>query len=65
MSTHVSPFTRMFPSDVGRLIFEEAAADDKRTALQLPLVSRQVQSWSVANRIDQIRFTYSHVLFSN
>jgi len=37
----------MFPSELERLIFEEAAVNDKQTALRLALVSRQVQAWSV------------------
>jgi hypothetical protein len=37
----------MFPLDIERLIFEQAARDDTRTALNLVLVCRSIQSWSV------------------
>ena len=40
-------FTFSFPWDIERLIFEEAATDDIRTALQLALIARYVQSWYV------------------
>jgi hypothetical protein len=43
----VSPFSFTFPLDIERIIFEEAAMDDTQTALQLALVSRRVQCWSV------------------
>src|SRR6202050_2792096 len=48
MSTQAaSSFILSFPWDIERLIFEEAARDDRQTALRLAFVSRNVQSWSV------------------
>ncbi|KAJ7437791.1 hypothetical protein B0H11DRAFT_2106294 [Mycena galericulata] len=38
-------YTFSFPEDLERLIFEQAAADDRRTACRLALVARRVQSW--------------------
>jgi len=42
---HKSSYVFLFPEDIERLIFEQAAEDDKRTALQLVLVARRVQQW--------------------
>ena len=35
------------PDDIARLIFEQAALDDQKTALNLVLVARRVQHWYV------------------
>ncbi|KIM72746.1 hypothetical protein PILCRDRAFT_829585 [Piloderma croceum F 1598] len=46
MSAQSAPtFESAFPLDVERLIFEEAACNDIRSAVQLALVCRRVQSW--------------------
>jgi hypothetical protein len=46
MFVHAAPtFVFTFPSDIERLIFEDAAGDDRQTALHLALVSRYVQRW--------------------
>jgi hypothetical protein len=47
MSTQSAPpFSFSFPLDVERIVFEEAARSDIRSAVQLALVCRRVQSWS-------------------
>ncbi|KAJ7490263.1 hypothetical protein B0H11DRAFT_1017811 [Mycena galericulata] len=40
-----TPYTFSFPEDLERLIFEQAASDDRTTACRLALVARRVQSW--------------------
>lgn len=40
-----------FPVDIERLIFEEAASENKHTATQLALVSRDVQQWYVQQKL--------------
>ncbi|KAJ7437783.1 hypothetical protein B0H11DRAFT_2206404 [Mycena galericulata] len=39
------PYTFSFPEDLERLIFEQAASDDRTTACRLALAARRVQSW--------------------
>ncbi|KAG6908571.1 hypothetical protein DXG01_004129 [Tephrocybe rancida] len=41
----MSSLTPVLPRDILRLVFEQAALDDKKDALKLVLVSRQVQHW--------------------
>jgi hypothetical protein len=45
-------FVCTFPHDIQRLIFEQAAFSDKRTAPRLALISRQVHGWSVMKLIN-------------
>jgi hypothetical protein len=56
-----SSFIFSFPWDIERLIFEEAAGDDRQTALRLAFVSKNVQSWSVS---DQFTESYARSNFS-
>jgi hypothetical protein len=44
---HSPPFVFRFPEDIERLIFEQAAENDKRTALRLILIARRIQQWQV------------------
>src|SRR6202167_1435732 len=60
MSAPASSFMFSFPWDIERLIFEEAAGDDRQTALRLAFVSRNVQSWAV----DGFRGRYTRSSFS-
>lgn len=45
------PLSSLLPLDVLRLIFEFAAADDRRAGVLLSTISRRVQRWYVAHVI--------------
>lgn len=40
-----TPFSRAFPEDLERLIFEEAANCDLQTMIRIVLVAKRVQRW--------------------
>lgn len=49
MSRNLQPLSKNLPLDIARLIFEEAAQADLRTAKNIALVSRDALAWSVQN----------------
>ena len=51
------PFVPHFPENLLRIIFEQAALNDRDTALQLALVAKQVREWCV---LHSLAFIYSY-----